>query len=1060
MVSSYPLSSAPRFSMFKRLLSIALCLLALLPRACADDNNERHERIEGAVLYDHDPATRLGDDVFGTLIADFSKPVEGRFRCSHGGPVCMEYADGTLVAFYANTSSHNLDGWSEYAISKDGGGTWDKYHPFPFSKEAHERDPARPVWVEEGLVTQNGTAVLFLTHFADGKRVANQIMRSFDHGKTWGAAEPLAEELIGYPAAVAVEDSANYVLFDRPDGDHELYASTDDGKTWTKRSTLPLQKDAWYGALCTMKEEGRLLAGAYVSNDEKHFYYCISEDGGHTWKEQRKAHVDKAIRDPELAYLDGKYYLHGRSGHSGPQAHRFVLYQSEDGMNWKEGVIVSGDERGPDGYSHNCIINKCNPDKPNELMVLYSIVYSPPRTCEYVFFLKPDAPFSSETTNGAEARKVHDNSEKEDFGLALGLNLGRAEVNVEATQTSLTGGIQEAIDTLPPEGGVVRLAPGTYILHAPVRVSARTRLAGPPDHSAVLRGGPVLRKEVTADLAAGSEHVEVADVQGLSPGVCVFMSNRAAGSRAQRNIIKSVDGNRVTVARPWSFSQPAAQCALWTLRPLVEVNEATDVVVENLYLDAADYGFAGNPPERAWDEVASADYAPVIVYGSRRVAVVQNWVANSAGSGIVCGHGSYDCILSDNRVWHMTFDGIHIGGGSEGVRIERNRIWDCHDQAGVYVCWWNRNATIRGNQIYFAKWGVANIDPFEAGMTICDNLIAWTQREAIEFEAPSAASSPGKGPYNPGPNLIRNNLIVNSSWSRPGEHCAIAMPDVRNTAVERNLVIGGGLGPRAGIASSGASDENRFIDNRILGLPREGAMRIQDPRSECARNEIEPQPHRFRFAGQIAEQRAYEPFPVTLEVIGTDGRLLDNFNGLAVLRDGIRRTAWQIRFAGGRCEYEMVLPESTECVLVCYDAFGAALSNPFVVASSEHAPRTPELEPLPAVHHFVFETIAPQNVAQPFEVVVRAVDKEGDTVRHFSGWMAYARLVGTRNTVGPTFLFFQDGLARAEVAIDRPCRAVRLIITRADDLCFLGQPRSELRQWRGESNEFRVDYPS
>ena len=388
MANRTPMSLPARYGI-ARTSARALCILILLCGGAGAQDYERHESIVGAVIYDHDPSTTLGDDVFGNVIADFGNPANGRLRCSHGGPVCMEYADGTLVAFYANTSSHNLDGWSEYALSRDGGRTWDKYHPFPYSREAYRKDPKHPVWIEEGLVTEKGTAVLFLTHFGNGKRTGNSIMRSHDHGTTWSDPEPLAKETVGYPAAVAVAGAVNYVLLDSLNAGHELHVSTDDGQTWSRRSTLPLQKDAWYGAMCVM-EDGRLLAGAYVTHDENHLHYCISQDGGHTWSEQQEAYVDKKIRDPELAYLDGKYYLHGRSGQSGDGRGRFVLYQSTDGIRWKNGVIVSGDTRHPDGYSHNCIINKYDDNAASELMVLYSIIYSPPRTSEYVFFVKPE----------------------------------------------------------------------------------------------------------------------------------------------------------------------------------------------------------------------------------------------------------------------------------------------------------------------------------------------------------------------------------------------------------------------------------------------------------------------------------------------------------------------------------------------------------------------------------------------------------------------------------------------------------------------------------------------
>jgi hypothetical protein len=355
---------------------------------------ERHKNIDDAVIYDYNANTKLGDDVFGTIVADFSDTTGGRMRNSHGGPVCMEYTDGTLVAFYTNTSGHNIDGWSEYALSRDGGRTWDKYHPFPFSKNAYEKDPKCPVWVEEGLVTENGTVVLILTHFQKGesdKRIKNSITYSKDLGRSWIDPRPFSDKVIGYPAAVASKRDVNYILFDGQGNPplHELYVSTDSGETWTKRSTLPLQENAWYGAMCIM-DDGRILAGAYVTDDENHLYYCISQDGGFTWSDQERTYLDKKIRDPELACLDGKYYLHGRSGHKGDGLGRFVLYQSNDGILWKKGVIVSSDTRKLDGYSHNCIINKFNKNVSLELMVLYSIVYSGRCTSEYVFFIKPD----------------------------------------------------------------------------------------------------------------------------------------------------------------------------------------------------------------------------------------------------------------------------------------------------------------------------------------------------------------------------------------------------------------------------------------------------------------------------------------------------------------------------------------------------------------------------------------------------------------------------------------------------------------------------------------------
>lgn len=347
---------------------------------------QQPEKVGRSLIYDHNPTTKVGDAVFGTLIADLENDHAG--RCTHGGPVCMEYANGDLIAMYANTSDHNIDGWSEYAVSKDGGKTWSKYNKFAYSHDAYTRNPKQPAWTEEGLVTANGTVVVFVTHFEKGRRSKNGVLRSEDHGQTWSGFALL--DVVGYPTSVAVVGRTNYVLIDSNAGPHVLYVSTDDGRTWTQRSKLPLDNEKWYGALCVMAD-GRLLAGAYHTKDEQHFYYSISEDDGHTWGKQQKAHVAKKIRDPELAYLDGVYYLHGRSGSDGGDGRAFVLYQSEDGVQWNEGVLISSDRRHPDGYSHNCIVNKYKPDTPNELMIQYSIIYAGRDTNEYVFFIRPDS---------------------------------------------------------------------------------------------------------------------------------------------------------------------------------------------------------------------------------------------------------------------------------------------------------------------------------------------------------------------------------------------------------------------------------------------------------------------------------------------------------------------------------------------------------------------------------------------------------------------------------------------------------------------------------------------
>jgi hypothetical protein len=62
--------------------------------------------------------------------------------------------------------------------------------------------------------------------------------------------------------------------------------------------------------------------------------------------------VDKVVI--RLAYLAANY-LHGRSGRRGWQTFRALSVRRR--YQLESGVIISGDERGPDGYGGNCIIN-------------------------------------------------------------------------------------------------------------------------------------------------------------------------------------------------------------------------------------------------------------------------------------------------------------------------------------------------------------------------------------------------------------------------------------------------------------------------------------------------------------------------------------------------------------------------------------------------------------------------------------------------------------------------------------------------------------------------------
>ena len=96
--------------------------------------------------------------------------------------------------------------------------------------------------------------------------------------------------------------------------------------------------------------------------------HIISEDRGKTWQEPTICFMDKTVRNPQVNQLDGIYLLHARAiNHSG-----LVLYSSEDGQNWEEGIYIQ-EQPGSGYYSNNVILK--DPEGNNRMLVQYSSPY-------------------------------------------------------------------------------------------------------------------------------------------------------------------------------------------------------------------------------------------------------------------------------------------------------------------------------------------------------------------------------------------------------------------------------------------------------------------------------------------------------------------------------------------------------------------------------------------------------------------------------------------------------------------------------------------------------------
>jgi hypothetical protein len=343
---------------------IVLCAAAL---AKAEDANQGEPEI---VAFKIMPADTPNE---GILFVDHTKAN----RSGHLGHALVEYAEGKILAFYPSCSGakgglrwmgpewagHNADGWMEYKRSEDGGQTWSEASVLEYSKSVYDKKQGRSVFSEKAVLAPDGSILLFnlecdiSTNTDWNPTFTPTFLRSTDGGKSWEQARKLGDVPARIFAAICVKDTIFVLSLHQKEKLHVLYVSTDNGKTFVKRSQLPF-KGRVYGTLAVLGN-GHLIAYVYNAEDEQRLDYAISPDFGMSWGESQTTFFAKRIRNPQIAAFKGGYVMHGRSGHlgrdNGDLGH-LVLYTSKDGLNWDEGRYLRKKTAGNAAYSNNLLL--------------------------------------------------------------------------------------------------------------------------------------------------------------------------------------------------------------------------------------------------------------------------------------------------------------------------------------------------------------------------------------------------------------------------------------------------------------------------------------------------------------------------------------------------------------------------------------------------------------------------------------------------------------------------------------------------------------------------------
>ncbi len=328
---------------------------------------------------------------FNNYVLEFEEPVlyvdnEKRGRSGHMTHAMAEFAPNCFIDFNSNCTIHRIDGHTpygfiEYRISRDGGNTYSDIQILDYSMKSL-LDGVYAISVEKAVACDDGTIVAFCLRnnaidvWSCLPWVTPTVVRSTDQGKTW--SEPV--ECIPFSGRIydaIYKDGVIYVLIfcnpnhlgkDPEQHKYRVYKSFDNGVTFEEASVIPFDIiDRGYGSF-VFDGENRLHAYTYYKTDETLIDHAVSDDFGLSWEIMEQCHVDKGVRNPQTAYIDGIFVMHGRSA----DEDKFVFYASLDGSVWSDAAIIAQTNPSGQYYSNNLILNDEN---GNFLLVQYSEQY-------------------------------------------------------------------------------------------------------------------------------------------------------------------------------------------------------------------------------------------------------------------------------------------------------------------------------------------------------------------------------------------------------------------------------------------------------------------------------------------------------------------------------------------------------------------------------------------------------------------------------------------------------------------------------------------------------------
>jgi parallel beta-helix repeat protein len=370
--------------------------------------------------------------------------------------------------------------------------------------------------------------------------------------------------------------------------------------------------------------------------------------------------------------------------------------------------------------------------------------------------------------------------------LAAHASAASRAVTVTPNAHSPTAGIQEAVDALPPDGGVVTIPAGEYLLRQPIRVRSGVTLQGAGEKT-VLRKNKQVGSKLTA-LTMGRT-VQVEDATGFQVGDAIgFFDRTTVGWLHGQAIVTGVEGNQLLLNKnPGGKFDPANGGAVVNYFPAISGRDVTKVVLKDLTIDGraeenpgpalVSERAKGKPPELSFI-FAAVDL--IRVSDSRVENVrVKGWPADGIS---VQGQGSVQGKYSGNVVTRCVVENCRAEGFHAGGRLEDSEFTENEARGnlgnGFYFCAWVTRITVRNNKFIGNQGnGVGGLgDSGDTRNLVENNLCRANGKNGIAL---------GDGQSN----TVRNNICINNSQEQPGRYSGISLSKTENSIVTGNRCV-------------------------------------------------------------------------------------------------------------------------------------------------------------------------------------------------------------------------------------------------------------------------------